>query len=373
MMAENEAKRLKIVVAAWIGSRNLGDELIFHALVKFLVESGIPRADITAISTDPARTERTFGVHAVSHVDLPALLRAMRSCDVVIFGGGGLVQDATSALNLPYHLSRVWLARMLNKPVAAIGIGVGPLDTRIGRWLARKTFSRVDDIIVRDDASHALLLANGVDHAKVGMDIALSLPGHPKRSRSCIAACLRPYSPKSRLLPVSWRSQEHDESHVCAIARALDEASRRVSLPVRFIAFDEDKDVEFHHAISAKMTTKVTHASVSVETVFENFNEAAVVVATRYHAGIVAALTESPCLLIGYSPKVESLSLLLGPACRLIPNDPGRFAEMPGLIESLACSQEDATIAMANIADSWNGCEDLIHAALDRARKGKRS
>src|SRR5688572_2849834 len=125
---------MRVLVAAWVGSTNLGDELIFAALVRKLRARGV---DVTAVSVDPAATTAAHGVAAVAHSDLNGLWRALSECDAVVFGGGGLLQDETSPFNLPYHLSRLWLARLRSRRAVAVGVGAGRLDTAVGRRLVR--------------------------------------------------------------------------------------------------------------------------------------------------------------------------------------------------------------------------------------------
>ena len=70
---------MKVAVVAWIGSTNLGDDLIFAALIELLGEFDVRRQDITAFSTNPEDTSRKFGVNSVGHLDPVATLRVLRA------------------------------------------------------------------------------------------------------------------------------------------------------------------------------------------------------------------------------------------------------------------------------------------------------
>lgn len=326
---------MRVVVAAWVGSNNLGDELIFRALLDLLSKHGVPRGQVTAISKDPEKTAKLFHVKSIWHFNAMAIAGAVKSADLVVFGGGGILQDITSIWNLPYHLSRIWISKLLGTPILAIGIGVGPLETRLGRWFTKVSLGYVPDILVRDQASQDELSEIGVLHSTVGADLAWSLSPLQQSRQSYIAACLRPHAPRRGLLPVSMRKQVFDPSYIQSIASALDAASRKVSSPIRFIAFDKDKDVEFHRAISKKMATDCSFSDVTVDTVISELGAAEVVIAMRYHAGVVATLAGRPSLLISDSPKVKSLASALGEACRIIPNEQSSFYLIPGLTEEL--------------------------------------
>ena len=136
-----------VTVSAWAGSTNFGDELLLFALISKLRSRGVV---VEAISTRPRLTERAHGVRAVSHRDLLAVDRTVRAGAALVVGGGGLLQDETSPLNLPYHLSRAWLARARKIPFAGIGLGAGPLRTRLGRGQVRRALRGAVGIAVRD-------------------------------------------------------------------------------------------------------------------------------------------------------------------------------------------------------------------------------
>src|SRR5438270_11888086 len=117
-----------VLVTAWVGSTNVGDELVFASLARKLRARSI---DVVAVSLDLDATVRDHEVRAAGHLDLIALARMLSSVDAVIVGGGGLLQNSTSPFNLPYHLARPVVARLRTRPVAAIGIGAGPIDARV--------------------------------------------------------------------------------------------------------------------------------------------------------------------------------------------------------------------------------------------------
>src|SRR5690625_4898924 len=169
---------VRVLVAGWIGSTNLGDELVFAGMRNLLQRRGITPV---AISQDPAGTLRDHGVKAVGGNDLFAIDRAASQADAMIFGGGGLLQDESSALNLPYHLTRVALAHRHGTPVAGVALGVGGLTTGFGRRFVSSAMGRAVHISVRDTASARLLAEVGVPGAQVAADAAFALepPNEP--------------------------------------------------------------------------------------------------------------------------------------------------------------------------------------------------
>ena len=123
-------RRMRIAVAGWIGSTNLGDELIFSALSRKLVAHG---ADVVGISIDPESTKRQ---HPVASTRMP-----LASLDGLVFEGGEVLQDETSIWNLPYHLTRVWSGRLRRLPTAVVGVGAVALRSRAGASMVRRSLS----------------------------------------------------------------------------------------------------------------------------------------------------------------------------------------------------------------------------------------
>lgn len=55
-----------------------------------------------------------------------ALLGALLRSQVVLSGGGGLLQDRTSARNLTYYLGVIRLAKLLRRRVVVFNQSIGP-------------------------------------------------------------------------------------------------------------------------------------------------------------------------------------------------------------------------------------------------------
>lgn len=330
---------MKITIVAWIGSSNIGDDLILRSLITLLQGFDISLKDITAISSNPERTTAEFGVKSVGHLDFLAIHAAMRASDVIVFGGGGLIQDETSAWNLPYYYSKLWLARLLKKRITTIGVGVGPLGSSFGRWLTKKTFDGAQMISVRDHDSGQQLARLGIQNVIVSPDLAFGLPPVDVESAGYVAVSLRNYAPHGRLLSVGMQNFRVDEDRLRTFAHALDEVHERTGLAIRFVSLDSKNDVIFHEKVAEQMKTGVTLSTATMESVFEQIGAATVVVAMRFHAGVVATLAGRPSVLIGYSPKIFSLGKMIGQGCSVLPNEPSAIESLPQLVVGLLHEQ----------------------------------
>lgn len=312
--------RLTVAVAAWIGSANSGDQLIFAALRRKLLDRGV---HVTAISSAPPHGTAARGVAQISNRS-PAALRAVRSGAALVFGGGGLLQDHTSAFNLPYHLATPAAAAALRTPCAVVGIGAGPLHTAVGRAQVRYALRAAVAISARDEHSVAVLRTAGVSTVRLAADLAVSLPSPRSAPRDVICACLRPWRAERYRLPVRMRRPEAITAPdmIGRLARGLDEAAGRLGMPVQMVAMQPGFDDVLHRQVAERMRAPVTLVNPRSQHVVELISASRVVVAMRYHAAVAALLAGRPATLIGYDPKMTGLADALGPAGRLLPWTP---------------------------------------------------
>ena len=89
----------RIVVSGYYGAKNAGDEAMLAAMLEVLGDLD-PELHITVISADPEDTERRHGVHAVGALDAGKIFSAVRRADLLISGGGSLLQNVTSRRSL---------------------------------------------------------------------------------------------------------------------------------------------------------------------------------------------------------------------------------------------------------------------------------
>jgi polysaccharide pyruvyl transferase CsaB len=330
---------VRVLVSGWSGSTNLGDELVLAGLLRLL-----PGQQVAVLSVDPEATRARFGVPAVAPREIARLTAAVRDADLLVFGGGGLLQDETSPFNLPYHLARPALAGALGTPVIGVGLGAGPL-TRPGSRRLVAGLSRAVAVSVRDEPSRRLLAECGVE-ARLGADLALALDPIEAAPEDVITVSLRPWGGGGGWLPVGARRRHGlDEELLAALATGLDELAASTGLPVRFVALQADRDDAVHAQVAARMRAPTERRCPGVHDVVAEVAAGRLVVAMRFHAGIAAVLGGRPAVLLGYSPKVNALADELGSGARRLPVE---AAAVGGLAEAgQAVVGHAATVARA--------------------------
>ena len=85
----------RVVISGYYGFANAGDEAMLAAIVGSLKDI-IPDVAITVITGNCRMTRENHKVQAVHRLNFFAIAAAIRRCDILISGGGSLLQDVTS-------------------------------------------------------------------------------------------------------------------------------------------------------------------------------------------------------------------------------------------------------------------------------------
>jgi polysaccharide pyruvyl transferase WcaK-like protein len=359
---DDDPDAVPVLVASWLGSTNLGDELLFRALLRQLRRRG---ATAIGTSTDPAATTAVHGVRAVGHLDPAAWWAEAGRTGRMILGGGGLLQDESSRWNVPYHLARVGVGRARGVRLTAVGLGGGTLHGP-SRALVRAALAGVPTG-ARDRATRDQLLALGLSDVRLTADLALSLPPPTVEARDELVISLRPRNVGGGWLPAgaNWRRGLPTDAQVTALARTFGDLGRALGLSLRFVALQTDRDGELHDAIADRVTAApVTSVRPDVDTVLDEVARGRLVLGVRFHAAVAGLLAGRPVLAAPYSSKVAELATdaprtihpLTVPLTRVQP----RHAE-----EALAVGNHHRTAELAELVDRERGNGELLDALLE--------
>lgn len=351
----------RCTVAAWIGSANLGDELVFSALAAQLAARG---ASVDALSVDPASTAL---VHRVQARRRRSLVRS--GSGPMVLGGGGILQDETSTLNLDLHLMPVVVARARRQPVVGVGLGAGPLQTRTGRLRVRAALAGVP-LAVRDPGSAQLLAGLGLARPTVAADLAMSLTPPTTGPADRIVACLRPWSGHRHRVPARFRRHRPEDRFAAGAAASLDRLTASTGLPVHLVAFDGPKDGPLQEDVAARMRHTPTLSTPGLHDVLDEVAASRLVVAMRYHGGMAAVLAGRPSVLIGYSPKVDALAAELGTGAAARRWSPDGLGDLTSAAAQVIDRGDDVVEARDRLVERERGNGRLLDQLLERAPGG---
>jgi len=366
---------LRIALAGWYGSDNLGDEMILRCMVSALRARGVAPL---AVSIDPERTAAVHGIEAVAHrspLDGAALRRSLRSAHAMVISGG-VVQSETSPWNMWFHMSRPRAYRRsvpaasthgpARAAFAAVGLGTGQVRGAGNRRMAVSEMRRACRVVTRDAASANRLRGWGVPGAAVGADPVLA--GDAALASSRTAATLPPHSGPPRLTGVPPSSSGATDT-VCVIlrppnrrgirtaaakartswqpwtgqlARALDALAESSGMALRLLPFQPSQDAPMLAALQHQMRTDAEMVVLDIDGVLAEVARSRFVVTMRYHGAVAALLNGQAAVVLDYSPKMGSLAAEGGGWASLVdlaPLDAGRF-EPRTLIDAASEAQD---------------------------------
>lgn len=335
-------------VLIWGGDSwaNQGDAAVLEGTLLALRER-VPNAVVTVASDRPKLTEERHGARAVRRVVSGDFWRALFRADLVLWGGGQMIQNASSKPFLLVQLLFLAIALTLGKRVVCYGQGVGPVEGAVSRFLTRLVLARLSVIAVRDAASARRLAALGVPPAaiQVTADPSFSVPlASPEAAaavldrlgirRPFLAIAVRRWGHyRGGWLPVRWSrrlrspDQERQFRQLCRdIAVAADYCCSELGLRTLFVPMCPGGDQE-DEAVAVAILGQMAHGDQAAlldqwlppGRLKALLGQAELVLAMRTHAAMLAADAGAPVAMMSYQGKGMALMEMLGLAPYAMP------------------------------------------------------
>ncbi len=306
----NVYKMKKILISGYYGFNNIGDESILKAVIDNLREK-LTDIEITVLSQNPESTAEKYDVKAVDRKSFWAILKAIKNCDLLISGGGSLLQDVTSKKSILYYLTIMWMAHILGKEFFIYSQGIGPIVSKFNRKLTAMTLRWSSGIVVRDGTSKELLMEMGINEAgimvtadpvlrvkkaelSVGKEILIKEGFHPEPDKLSVGFAIREKKVKSDFV---------QEVCIC-INRIMKEYKGQVVL----IPFHFSEDMNVVNEIISKVDGDITVVKNKylTEEMLSIIGNMDVLVGVRLHSLIHAAIMDVPMIAVSYDPKINA-------------------------------------------------------------------
>ena len=309
---------MRAVLCGYYGKGNGGDEALLASLLQMLPASVTP----LVLSGNPAETQSRYGVAACDRMSPQAVLRALHQSDLFIWGGGSLIQDATSLVSPLYYAGLMGLAQAMGLRTIAWAQGIGPLKHPLTRWVARQAFRSCAAVSVRDSGSADLVTQWHLPFLQAPDPVwalqAIPSPDLELLPAPRIAVSLRPHP---LLTP----------NLIEAIAQALGHLQADTGASILLIPFQPIQDRAIAEAIQPALSgpsqiLEISHPQ-QLKGIFESVDMA---ISMRYHGLIMAAAEGCRCWAISYDPKVDALMSELnlpGWHLRALPPSPQALAQ----------------------------------------------
>lgn len=304
----------EIVISGYYGFANAGDEAMLAAMIEAFNDLE-PNIGITVISGNPEDTKKRHGVKAVYRLNYPEIAKVIANSEVLISGGGSLLQDVTSNRSLYYYLSIMMLAKKMGKPVMLYAQGIGPVRGSLAKGAMRHIGNMVDLITVRDEGSREELKYLRVNKPEVHVTADPVLAMHPvdKEIGRVILrkSGLEGAAPLIGICPREWKDWAHYKQVLAETADVLIQefGARIVFLPMQW---PDDFDVARKIAARMKKSAIVLPEEYTTTELLSLVGNLDMLIGIRLHALIFAAVMSVPMVGISYDPKIDRFLETIG-------------------------------------------------------------
>jgi len=287
------------------GATNIGDDAILESILK-----SHPEHNFTVFSANPDKIDKKsnlqvvkplfpLGIRSFFKNGFRKPIKALKAVDVVIFGGGGLMQDSYLFACFLWAWQIFWV-KFFNKPLFIYATGVGPLKTRIGRRLAKYVYNYAMGITCRDKKSKNILLSLKIPSESIEITadpvfLLQNIKNHTERKHNRYIISLRPWL-------------KYNKKIISVFTEYLLQIKEERGAEFVFVCMQSIKERD--HAVIDPIVKKVGGTMFIPQNFAELtkiMQEAEFAIGMRYHFLIATILTQTPALAISYSPKVDSL------------------------------------------------------------------
>ncbi len=309
---------IQAVLCGYYGKGNGGDEALLVSILEMLPSNVKP----LVLSADPQATSKIYGVRSYDRMNSGAVVRALKESQVLILGGGSLIQDATSVRSSIYYGGIVGLAQQFGLKTIAIAQGIGPVDKPLTRWIAKRTFGSCKAVSVRDPASAALLQSWGISSV-MAPDPVWSMSATPMPEIARIS------SPK---IAVTLRLHpELTNDRLDTLIMALVDLQAATGAQILLVPFQPTTDVDIAKQIQAEIGDNSQMVILSDPKQLKGlFQGVDLAIGMRYHSLIMAVAEGCKSWAISYDPKVTKLMAEVNiPGCDIkdLPTDPQAISQ----------------------------------------------
>ena len=298
-------KKKKITLCGYYGRRNFGDEMILSQIANKIKQSSAWQKDVD--------------LRIIKDKNPARVISSLYGCDLFIFGGGSLLQNATSDASLMFYICVIILSRVLSKRTIMLSNGLGPfksrgLQTSFLRKALVSALNSFDLISVRDTDSQRMLkkilpgrrihliydpaLIYFKDKLNSGIKKESEIVEAPILSSERIKDPQIVFIPNERALKEGGVSNAEAISNVRVVCRELNAKLVIVAL--------SKSDRSFAKAELEGDEKVISLYSASPETLTSILYRSSLCITQRYHGALFSCACSIPTLAVSDDPKIKT-------------------------------------------------------------------
>ncbi|PKM49137.1 MAG: polysaccharide pyruvyl transferase CsaB [Firmicutes bacterium HGW-Firmicutes-7] len=295
----------KILITGYYGYSNSGDDAILSSICKDIKQ--LDSHEITILSNNPEETISEYDVNAIYRFKFNLVRAQIKTSDIVLMGGGSLLQDKTSTRSLFYYLFIIWYAKLHKKKCMLYANGIGPINKAFNRRVTKWIVNKADVITLRESLSNDELQALGINKPKIYItaDPVFNLP-YVKVDVNEIFKNEGVDTTKP-LAAVLFRNWLSSDSYIHKTAELCDYITNQYDMHVVLIPMKYPTDIDISEEILKSMKNKafILKQKHDVSEMIEIIGATKVVLSMRLHSLLYAAIQNVPMIGFIYDPKVE--------------------------------------------------------------------
>lgn len=318
---------------------NLGDWAIFEQMIgkleKYIKEG---RVEVYVPTSDVNYTKEHYPVIPFKRGGIAGVfntLAIIKKSDIVIIGGGEIVQDKSSIVYIPYQLIRPFIAKLFKKKLFGYAIGIGQKDeiSKFGKIISSFVLNKFDIITVRDRKSLEVLknfLNVNKPQIYLTADPAINLQAKKNKfdlKGDVITVSIRsvfhrnhnllPFSIRKKLKIVSKQYYEEIEIFKDTLARIITKLVKKNDFEILFLNTYTGKQMSAEDDIFTKDVINRLPKDIldSIHVIPPNYTPSQIkyclgfsklIMSVPLHPIILGASEEVPSISLSYASKMDS-------------------------------------------------------------------
>lgn len=293
------------LLCGYYGFKNMGDDMMLRASAERVRrEYG---GTVHALTRRGGRDSENFCMRCFDRSSFFTIIREIKNCDRLVFGGGTLLQNSTSRRSLIYYAALIFLAHAMEKDCILLGNGLGKISGGACRILTKKVLGCCDIIEMRDKRSYFLakyMLHEGTERVKYVRDMGeceREIFERKARVDFLLSSCN--LSENSKFIVVVPFGNVSDES-VYKMVRELRD-KKTFGRKIIAVPMCEAKDGKLCNMIAKKFGAKVLRG-ICFDDLVGILRSAEALYSMRYHALVAAHIAGCEMWGIGSDSKIVS-------------------------------------------------------------------
>ena len=336
-------KHSNVIISGYYGFNNIGDDSLLTSIIAG-IKSRSPSTNITVLAKKPRVLSKYVGVKCINRFNLISVAAEMRHADVLVSGGGSLLQDGTSKKSLYYYVYIMRMAKKRGLKLMLYANGLGPLSSVGGRAAAADIISCADYVSLREKNSYALARELGVTaELNVSADPSFLLAStHPlwkshvlrreKIDRDFFVVSIKDGN--------NYDGSDTGKDTVSLMAKEIRAVTDKYSLLPVFIPMYRAHDRIITETLCRQVGIGVVVNGLTASELLGIMENAKFVIGTRLHMLVFAASVGVPMLGISYDPKIEAFLDYIG--------ESGKTADIRNLSDGQITASVDLLMSEAD-------------------------